>query len=245
MSSVPADPLSARELAERAREFNWYHSVELAPGEVTEGTFDLRPYVPRYGLPERMDGMRALDVGTFDGFWAFEMERRGADVVAIDVDTDEELDWPRHRTERRYDDQVRGPTFELARRALGSKVERRSMSIYEATPEALGTFDLVFCGSVLIHLRDQALAVERIAGLCAGRFVSAEPYDRRLEWLPFPLARFRARRPGVVVFWEPNVRAWREMMLSAGFSAVVENDRFKLRARKGWSVPHVVLHATK
>ena len=40
--------------------------------------FDLRDYVDHYGLPERMDGMRALDVGTWDGFWAFEMERRGA-----------------------------------------------------------------------------------------------------------------------------------------------------------------------
>ena len=31
------------------------------------------------------------------------------------------------------------------------------MSIYHATPEELGTFDLVFCGSILIHLRDPAL----------------------------------------------------------------------------------------
>ena len=44
---------------------------------MTEGMFDLRPVVDRYGLPARMDGMRALDVGTWDGFWAFEMERRG------------------------------------------------------------------------------------------------------------------------------------------------------------------------
>jgi hypothetical protein len=52
---------------------------------VTEGLFDLRPYVERYGLPERMDGMRALEAGTWDGFWAFEMERRGAEVVALDL----------------------------------------------------------------------------------------------------------------------------------------------------------------
>jgi len=65
------------QVADRARELSWYHSLELEPGYVTEGMFDLRPVVDRYGLPARMDGMRALDVGTWDGFWAFEMERRG------------------------------------------------------------------------------------------------------------------------------------------------------------------------
>ena len=56
--------------------------VCYGPTPMTEGTFDLRPYVARYGLPTDMTGMRALDVGTWDGFWAFEMERRGAEVVA-------------------------------------------------------------------------------------------------------------------------------------------------------------------
>ena len=70
------------------------HALELAPGQVTEGLFDLRPYVERYGLPDRMDGMRALEVGTWDGFWAFEMERRGAEVVALDLDDERDLDWP-------------------------------------------------------------------------------------------------------------------------------------------------------
>ncbi len=39
--------------------------------------------------------MRALDVATFDGFWAFEMERRGAsEIVAIDLDCADKLDLP-------------------------------------------------------------------------------------------------------------------------------------------------------
>lgn len=32
------------------------------------------------------EGMCALNVGTWDGFWAFEMERRGAEVVALNLD---------------------------------------------------------------------------------------------------------------------------------------------------------------
>ena len=49
----------------------WYHTIELAPGEVTPGLVDLRAVAPRV-LPARIEG-RALDVGTYDGFWAFEM----------------------------------------------------------------------------------------------------------------------------------------------------------------------------
>ena len=42
--------------------------------------------VERFGLPASLAGKTALDVGTADGFWAFEMERRGAArVVAIDL----------------------------------------------------------------------------------------------------------------------------------------------------------------
>src|SRR3954468_18572841 len=115
----------------------WYHALELAPGQVTEGLFDLRPYVVRYGLPDRMDGLRALEVGTWDGFWAFEMERRGADVVALDLDDERDLDWPPPRPPAAFPDEPRGARFALARDVLASGVDRRNLSVYDATPEAL------------------------------------------------------------------------------------------------------------
>lgn len=226
----------------------WYHSMELRPGEVTEGMFDLRPYVERYGLPETLAGKRCLDVGTWDGFWAFEMERRGAEeVVALDLDDQRLLDWPPRRRPREFPDEPRGANFGVARDAFGSRVERVVLSVYEATPERIGEFDFVFCGSVLIHLRDQLLALERIAGVTrrGGTFVSAEGYDRLAGLLPFPVARFRADRPKDVVFWEPSRRTWRRMLWSAGFDDVSEHGRFALTARAGWSVPHVVHHARR
>jgi SAM-dependent methyltransferase len=233
-------------VVERAQGLGWYHTLELAPGYVTEGMFDLRPVVDRYGLPERMDGMRALDVGTWDGFWAFEMERRGAEeVVALDLDWERDLDWPANRRPEEFPDEPRGAGFHIAHEALGSAVDRRNLSVYEALPEDLGTFDVVFCGSVLIHLRDQVLALERIADLCHGTFVSVEGYEPLMNLLPFPASRYRAHRDSAVVFWEPNVRAWKAMMATAGFRRVEEKGRFKLRARDGWHVRHVVLHASR
>ena len=221
----------------------WYHTLELPDGTVTRGIFDLRPYVHHYGLPDRMDGMRALEVGTWDGFWAFEMERRGATVVALDLDDEADLDWPVRRRPQQFPPEPRGAGFRRAHELLGSSVERRVLSVYDATPEELGTFDLVFCGSVLLHLRDQVLALERIAALCDGMFISAEEYDRRLQLLPWPVSRYLADREAAVVFWLPNVRCWRRMIWGAGFDRVEEHGRFTMRSTQGFSVRHVVHHA--
>ena len=168
-------------LRERIEAHSWYHTLDLGDGLVTNGWFDLRPHVDNYGLPERMDGMRVLDVGTWDGFWAFEMERRGAEVVALDVDHEREYDWPPRRRPAVPAALDRGAGFRLAAERLGSRVERVVCNLYEARPETLGTFDVVVCGAVLIHMRDQLLALERLAGLCRGRLVFADEYDKLAE----------------------------------------------------------------
>jgi len=236
--------VSAGELTERLGEIAWYHTQELAPGVVTPGMFDLRPYVDRYGIPGDLRGLRALDVGTFEGFWAFELERRGADVVAIDVDRIQQLDWPPRL--RPAGDGPRGEGFELARAALGSSVQRIGCSVYDADAERLGgAFDLVFCGSVLIHLRDPMLALERMASLCSGRLILADEYSRRLAWLPWAGAEFRGETPWST-WWRPSPRAWLAMVRTAGFEDVREHGRFKLRFREGRdAVPHVVIHGRR
>jgi SAM-dependent methyltransferase len=233
------------EALERAKQIGWYHTLELAPGHVTEGMFDLRGQVENYGLPERLDGLRALDVGTWDGFWAFELERRGAQVVSLDLDDERDLDWPPRRRPKTFPTTPRGDGFRIAREIYGSNVERVNLSIYNATPEEIGTFDIVFCGSVLIHLRDQLLALERIANLCTDRFISAEEYDPIASLSPWPMSRYLADRDKAVVYWLPGIRTWRRMLWTAGFDRVERHGRFKLTAREGWTVRHVVHHAFK
>jgi tRNA (mo5U34)-methyltransferase len=224
---------------------DWYHTLELAPGLVTEGMFDHRPFVDRYGLPDDLAGQRALDVGTFDGFWAFELERRGATVTGIDVARIQELDWPPRLRPR--EDGRRGERFQLAREVLGSSVERVGLSVYDATPERLGgRFDLIFCGSVLVHLRDPMLALERMAGLCRGRLVLAEEYSRRLR--PFVFVRgaeFTGHSPWST-WWRPTARTWLTMTQTAGFEEVRLHGTFKLRFRgRRTGVPHAVIHASR
>jgi tRNA (mo5U34)-methyltransferase len=233
------------DVRERASQINWYHTIELASGVVTEGLFDLRPWVGRYGLPQRLDGMRVLDVGSYDGFWAFEMERRGAaEVIALDLDDEDRLDWPPRRRPEQFRGLLRGDGFRLAKDALGSRAERVIGSIYDAGPSELGTFDVVFCGMVLIHLRDQLLALERIARLCRGTFISCEEFDPASGLVPFPVIRYRADRDAAVVFWQPSARTWRRMMWTAGFDDVRRHARFKVPSSEGYSVRHLVHHAS-
>jgi len=230
-------------LRERFGEIDWYHTQELAPGLVTPGMFDLRPYVDKYGIPDDLSGVRALDVGTFEGFWAFELEQRGAEVTALDVERLQQLDWPPQL--RPGDDGLRGEGFRLAKEARGSAVERVAMTVYEATPERLGSFDLVFMGSVAIHLRDPMLALERLASLCTGRLIFADEYSRRLSLLPWPAAEFRGHTPWMT-WWRPSVRTWHTMLGTAGFGNVRRHSRFNMgfRSMRG-GVPHVVFHAER
>ena len=138
----------------------WYHTIDVAPGVATKGWFDLRPVVDLMPWPN-VAGKRCLDIGTFDGFLAFELERRGAaEVVAIDVEDHLQWDWP---PDYRSADLARDPGFSgppkgagfrLAKELMGSTVEWRPLSIYDLDPDEIGTFDVVVCGSLLLHLRD-------------------------------------------------------------------------------------------
>src|SRR4051794_30291253 len=88
-------------LAERVGSTAWYHTIDLGSGVVTPGFYDTVATVSRFPFPASLDGKRCLDVGTSDGFWAFEMERRGAaSVVAIDLDDPADYDWPHPRPPR-------------------------------------------------------------------------------------------------------------------------------------------------
>jgi tRNA (mo5U34)-methyltransferase len=212
----------------------WYHTIDLGNGAATPGWMDLRPVVSRLPWPE-VQGKRCLDVGTYDGFFAFELERRGAaSVVATDISDHAQWDWPRAARERgaEYLAMVageKGQGFAVAHAALGSSVEKREISVYDLSPDAVGTFDVVVCGSLLLHLKDPIRALEAIRSVCTGRLLSAEQIDPVLTLLSprRPATWFRA---GHQTQWQiPNVAGLRAMVESAGF--VVE------RAARPYAVP--------
>ena len=237
MSSVvgmeATDPLAAATAEQRARDAIaanpvWYHSIELAPGIVTPGRVDLRAAANRL-LPDDLSGVRALDVGTFDGFWAFEMERRGAEVMAIDLDVIGAAEWPplsRARLTRESESlgTELGLGFRLAGEVLRTRVERVVCSVYELDAEAIsGTVDFVFSGAILLHLRDPVRALERMHQTLrpGGELRLLEPFSPRLTLTSprRPAASFQAAA-GAFNWWVPNLAALGSYLAAASFREI-------------------------
>ena len=201
----------------------WYHTLDLPGGIVTPGRWDIRDQLSHLPIPASLVGRRCLDIGTWDGFFAFEMERRGAsEVVAIDLRDMASWDWPRNTPPERIQEWDAGvaqfPGFAVAREALGSTVERRELSVYALDPADIGSFDFVIMGSLLPHLRDPVRALAAVRSVSRGEFLSADVVSLSLTLLrPFsPSADLDGNR--VPAWWTPNLAARKRMLVSAGFT---------------------------
>ncbi len=77
-------------LRSRVGRLAWYFKMDLGNGIVTPGVVDAtdaRAHAAKYGLPEDLTGKSVADLGSADGFFAFEAERRGASrVLSVDGD---------------------------------------------------------------------------------------------------------------------------------------------------------------
>jgi tRNA (mo5U34)-methyltransferase len=148
----------------------WWHSFELPDGRKIRGANDLEGLKRRIALfpiPEDLSGKRVLDIGAWDGWFSFEMERRGADVVAVDNTESDNFLW--------------------LHRELKSKIDYRILDVYELTPETVGRFDIVLFLGVLYHLKHPLLALERICNLtkefaAVGSFTSPDKGPPMMEF---------------------------------------------------------------
>jgi len=227
-----------------ALEREWYHTIELAPGVITPGWMDTRALAREVPIPSRLDGLRCLDVATFDGFWAFEMERRGAEeVVAIDVPDPAAWDWPAASEQQVVEALAKrhegGAGFEIARKAVGSSVERVELSVYDLDPERIGQFDFVYLGSLLIHLRDPVLALERVRAVCRGTLLVVDNIDLVLSFVSprRPLAALEG--VGRPWWWKLNLAALGRVVDSAGFRLLRAPQRVWLPPGEGHPKPRL------
>jgi len=194
-SANPAQPLRAWVEARVAQHPHWFHRIQIYDDLITPGWSDpVVEKLPYYGLPERLDGMRVLDVGCAEGFFSFEAERRGAaEVVAIDS----------------FAPAIQ--RFGIVRDAIGSKVDPYLCSVYDLSPRTFGTFDLVMFFGVLYHLRHPWYALEKIFDVCSGdmllqTLVTDDPKYRDLSLALFHPSGIESGPEGARL-WDPTV-AW-------------------------------------
>ena len=200
------------DLRARVDAIRWFHTIELAPGVVTPGLDDTRERVDVLRLPPSLAGKTVLDVGAWDGFFSFEAERRGAArVVAADSFAWTGANWSTKAG------------FELARSALGSRVEDVEVDVLDLDPSRVGgTFDLVLFLGVLYHMRHPLLALEKVASVTGSQLVLETAVD--MTWTRRPAAAFYPGHglgnPDPTNWWGPNPEAVAGMLRSVGFERV-------------------------
>ncbi len=138
---------SGQDFSDELAKTGWYHSMEL-PSGVIPGFMsldELRQRWSQFPLPGNLTGARLLDIGTWDGWFAFEAERRGAEVVAVDIAAQE--------------------NFYHAHRERRSSVRYEVCEVYKLPEFQLGAFDYTLFLGVLYHLRHPLRALEIVCAL--------------------------------------------------------------------------------
>ncbi len=209
----------------------WWHSFEFPGGERiagVRGANELRAHLARFLIPQSLAGQRVLDIGAWDGWFSFEMERRGAEVTAVDC-------WD-------------NPRFRYAHERFGSRVRYLVCDVYSLTPRELGQFDLVLFFGVLYHLKHPLLALERVCALARDTvLIESHVLDRGMR-------EARGARHALMEFYEtdelagqtdnwtaPNARCLLAMCRAAGFARATLEDvadhRAYVTCRRSWDAP--------
>jgi tRNA (mo5U34)-methyltransferase len=152
---IEADSAKAALRQEIAALGPWFHNLHLPDGTQTcpdhwlgdFPSFKWQQIAPH--LPEDLGGWSCLDIGCNAGFYSFELARRGATVLGIDVD-------------EKYLAQAR---WAAPRLGLSRRVKFERMQVYDLAHRfgAGEGFDLVLFMGVLYHLRYPMLGLDIVS----------------------------------------------------------------------------------
>jgi tRNA (mo5U34)-methyltransferase len=207
--------MSNQELRERIRELTqvrWHHTIRLLPDLIVEGekTADTLE-AERAAVLGVIDlaNRSVIDVGTWNGYFAFEAKRAGASrVIATDSYVWRSLEF-------------RGrETFDVARECLGIDVEAREIDPTEL-PGDIAPADVVLFLGVLYHMIDPVLVLRKVASLAKDLLV----IETHQDLLAF-------ERPAMVFYpgttlnndatnwWGPNPECVVELLATVDFRHV-------------------------
>ena len=222
----------------------WWHSIDFGRGVVTKGektSEALARELDSLHLPD-LENKTVLDIGAYDGFYSFEAEKRGARrVVALDhyvwsVDLANAIKYWRECKERGIvpaasqqmlhwqPDKLPGKRgYDVAHKALNSRVETVVGDFMTMNLEPLGTFDVVLFLGVLYHMENPLAALKRVAALTRDTAIIEThairvPGYEHLEFCEFYSSN--QLNGDVSNWWGPNFKALTGMCRAAGFNRV-------------------------
>jgi ubiquinone/menaquinone biosynthesis C-methylase UbiE len=228
---VPQDPERRNQLSLFIEYINQsggtYHHLNFGDGLVIQGIFDITQHLELYTLPENLHGKTVLDIGTASGYFALECARRGGQVTAIDVS---------------------GELLPTLVSMLDLPIKYLQKSIYTLDKD-FGQYDLIICGSLLLHLPEPFEAIKRIRSVCRNRAIISTMCSEMNAKEQRPICEFvgwKATDGDYWTYWDISTSALKRMALAAGFSQVVNEQHFTMVSEKGNPpvvVPHIVVSA--
>lgn len=210
-----------------------------------DGIYDLEPLMPKYGIPENLAGKHVLDVGCASGYLSRHCLRsKAAHVTSVDINTDA---W-------RQISSFPGEDWDWRLRIVSS-------DFYELRYD--NEFDLVICGSLLMHalypmellnLIRRALKPGGLMILATSGIESPEPYIRvepHLGREHVPKVEVEIRSSNQSLWWV-SPRAMFNMLTSLGYqdskhfsSFILQSTEYGVSIGHNFSTLHHVFHAVK
>jgi hypothetical protein len=164
----------------------------------------------RFDLADDLNGVRLLDIGSWDGLHAFIAEDRGANAIAMDV----------YSTKGDYEgwwDEVRkggaDAGIKTVKQLRNSNIQIWDRSVYTLDSADDGLFDIVLFPAVLYHLAKPMDALEAIEDVTDGSvlvetMVQPDGQNASLDDSPTP------------PFWVPDRSTLSKMLRASEFSNV-------------------------
>jgi SAM-dependent methyltransferase len=242
-------PLGATEFAERcSRHDFWYHSYYFENGLSIRGDYDIGLDVQNYRFPADLKGLKVLDIGTGSGWFATYFEQQGAQVTTVDArgysdfDVWARPDYPDIAQEKPQPDRIEAGRpvyyspvsrgFWIMKEILGLEARYVNARIYDIRPELFGgeNFDLVFLGSVLMHVRDPIGALMAARRVCRGTLIANSLCVAPHLDTETPLMEFLNNPRDQINWWRPNRQCLEQAVAAAGFRDIDTSHRVQITA---------------
>jgi hypothetical protein len=244
---------------------DFYHTIDLPTLGTQHGHWDLRASVGDYLGQHDFAGKRVVDVGTASGFLCFEMEKRGAQVIAFDFDgglVGKQHDViPYYDFEERfqldYDQFFRNllsgldcmkNSFWLSHRLLGSRARVVYGDVYDPPGEStFGEIDCVFFGNILLHLQNPLRALAAFASqareTCIVTEIAATEAD---DDNPVALLAIdEAHKQNFHTWWRFSPGFFRRFLRALGYRGFEVRFHDQTWAIEGRSVRHFTIVASR
>lgn len=225
----------------------WFHNLHL-PGGVQTAPNHYFGDFPKFkwndiqkSIPKKLDGWTALDIGCNAGFYSFELAKRGATVLGIDLDP-------------HYLRQAKWAAREMG---LADKVSFKQMQVYDLA-KMKRSFDLIIFMGVFYHLRYPMLAMDIVTQkvnkmlvfqtlAMPGEEVFEPKPDMRLEERKqmlkkgWPLMAFIEKRLATdpTNWWAPNHACIEAMLRTCGLKVTARPGHEMYIAKPASNLTHV------